>query len=49
MTFESILDLKKSPYKNGERPSFYLDLNINQIVDRIRVVWGEAGHCRQEH
>lgn len=41
MTFKSILDLKESPYKKGDRPSFYLDLNINQIIDRIRVVWGE--------
>lgn len=41
MTFTSILDLKESPYKKGDRPSFYLDLNINQIIDRIRVVWGE--------
>ncbi len=41
MVFESILDMRKSPYKNGDRPSFYLDLNINQIIDRIKVIWGE--------
>ncbi len=41
MVFESILDMRKSPYKDGERPSFYLDLNINQIIDRIRAAWGE--------
>ena len=41
MVFESILDMRKSPSKELPRPSFYLDLNINQIVDRIRVVWGE--------
>lgn len=41
MNFESILDMRKSPYKGLPRPSFYLDLNINQIVDKIRAVWGE--------
>lgn len=41
MVFESILDMRKSPSKELPRPSFYLDLNINQIVDKIRVVWGE--------
>lgn len=41
MAFNSILDLRKSPYKGEARPSLYLDLNINQIVDRIEALWGE--------
>ena len=41
MEFNSILDLRKSPYKGEARPSLYLDLNINQIVERIEALWGE--------
>jgi len=41
MAFNSILDLRKSPYKDEARPSLYLDLNINQIVDRVEALWGE--------
>ena len=41
MVFKSILDMRKSPSKGLPRPSFYLDLNIYQIVDKIRTVWGE--------
>ena len=41
MEFTSILDLKKSPYKDLTRPVFFLDLNINQIIDRIGFIWGE--------
>lgn len=41
MEFTSILDLRKSPYKGQVRPHFYTDLNLHQIIDRIRFLWGE--------
>lgn len=41
MEFTSILDLRKSPYKEVSRPSFFMDLNLNQIIDRIKQLWGE--------
>lgn len=39
--FTSILDLKKSQYKDRVRPAYFLDLNLNQIIDRIHLIWGE--------
>lgn len=39
--FTSILDLKKSQYKDMVRPAYFLDLNLNQIIDRIHLIWGE--------
>lgn len=41
MAFESILDLHKSSYKDELRPSFYMDFNLDQIIDRICKNWGE--------
>lgn len=41
MEFKSILDLRESPYKDEVRPSLFLDLNLNQIVERIEQLWGE--------
>lgn len=41
MEFISILDLRKSPYKGEARPSLYVDLNLNQIIERIEKLWGE--------
>lgn len=40
-SFNSILDLQDSPYKERTRPAFFTDLNINQIIDRICLDWGE--------
>lgn len=41
MAFESILDLHNSSYKDEIRPSFYVDFNLDQIIDRICRNWGE--------
>ena len=41
MTFESILDLYSSSYKDELRPSFYVDFNLDQIIDKICKNWGE--------
>lgn len=41
MAFESILDLRKSSYKDELRPSFYVDFNLDQIIDRVCRNWGE--------
>ncbi|MBR3824458.1 MAG: hypothetical protein IKJ39_04590 [Lachnospiraceae bacterium] len=41
MAFESILDLHRSSYKDELRPSFYVDFNVDQIIDRICKNWGE--------
>ena len=41
MAFESILDLHRSSYKDELRPSFYVDFNVDQIIDRICRNWGE--------
>ncbi|MBQ7924787.1 MAG: hypothetical protein IJ335_00650 [Lachnospiraceae bacterium] len=40
MGFTGILDLKQSPFKERGRPDFYLDLNLNQIIERICQEWG---------
>jgi len=41
MAFESILDLRRSSYKDELRPSFYVDFNVDQIIDRVCRNWGE--------
>ncbi|MBR6664119.1 MAG: hypothetical protein IKL22_00190 [Lachnospiraceae bacterium] len=41
MAFESILDLHRSSYKDELRPSFYVDFNVDQIIDKICKNWGE--------
>ncbi len=38
--FRSILDLEERPMGEEGRPSFYLDLNLNQVIDRICRDWG---------
>ncbi len=39
--FGSILDLRESPYKGSGRPNFFVDLNVDQVIDRISLLWGE--------
>lgn len=39
-SFGSILDLEESPYKDKEVPAFFQDLNLDQIIERIRLDWG---------
>lgn len=39
--FISILDPRKSSDQEIQRPIFYQDLNIDQIIDRICLIWGE--------
>ncbi len=39
--FSSILDMEESPYKKKRRPAFYQDLNLDQVIERIRLDWGE--------
>ncbi len=41
MEFNSILDLKENPFKDLPRSEFYMDLNINQIIENITEIWGE--------
>lgn len=40
MGFISILDRRESPYKEKERPAFFQDLNLDQVIERIRLDWG---------
>ena len=35
----SILDLRESPHTDAPRPVFYLDLNLNQILDKVTAQW----------
>ncbi|MCR5461262.1 MAG: hypothetical protein K6F51_15465 [Acetatifactor sp.] len=35
----SILDLQESPHTDAPRPVFYLDLNLNQILDKVTMQW----------
>ncbi|MBP5281940.1 MAG: hypothetical protein J6Z22_05510, partial [Lachnospiraceae bacterium] len=35
----SILDKLESPHTDAPRPAFYLDLNINQIIDKVTNGW----------
>ncbi len=39
MEFNSILDLDKVPEREDGRPAFFLDLNLNQIIERICALW----------
>jgi hypothetical protein len=39
--FTSILDMAESPYKEKARPAFFRDLNLDQVIERIRLDWGE--------
>lgn len=39
MDFVSILDLKKVPEREGGRPAYFLDLNLNQVIERICTLW----------
>lgn len=41
MEFTSILDMEESAYKEKRRPAFYQDLNLDQVIERIRLDWGE--------
>lgn len=38
----SVLNKRKSPHTEEERGAFFLDLNVNQIIDRMAVRWGQA-------
>ena len=35
----SILDMQESPHTDAPRPAFYLDLNLNQIIDKVTSQW----------
>ncbi len=41
MEFTSILDLRESPYKEMPGSAFYLDCNLNQVIERITLEWRE--------
>ena len=41
MEFTSILDKKDSPFREKPRPAFFRDLNLDQVIERIRLDWGE--------
>lgn len=41
MAFDSILDLRESPFREKPRPVFLQDLNLDQVIDRISLYWGE--------
>lgn len=41
MGFPGILDLHKNSSEDIARPAFFLDLNIDQIIERICREWGE--------
>lgn len=38
----SILDKKNSPRQDVARPAYFLDLNLNQIIDKVTAQWGPA-------
>ena len=40
MEFTSILDLHTSADRDEQRPAFFLDLNLDQIIQRIDDLWG---------
>ncbi|MBR6477727.1 MAG: hypothetical protein IKS85_04695 [Lachnospiraceae bacterium] len=35
----SVLDKIESPHTDAPRPAFYLDLNVNQIIDKVTTGW----------
>lgn len=39
MTFQSILDFKEGIYINKIRPAFFLDLNLDKVIDNIQYQW----------
>lgn len=39
--FTSILDREESCCKEKPRPDFFRDLNLDQVIERIRLDWGE--------
>lgn len=39
--FVSILDPEDNTCKERQRPAFYKDLNLDQVIDRICTLWGE--------
>lgn len=41
MNFTSILDKEESSYRNRRRPEFFLDLNLDQLIERIQFQWAE--------
>lgn len=41
MGFESILDLRESPFKEEPRGCMYQDLNLDQIIGQIENIWGD--------
>lgn len=41
LKFTSILDRKESPWRERAFPAFYSDLNLDQVIERIRLEWGE--------
>lgn len=41
MEFISILDMEESAYREKRRPAFYQDLNLDQVIERIRLDWGD--------
>lgn len=42
MEFTSILDLRRRPNQDTSRPSFFVDLNLHQVVEKIQSLWGET-------
>lgn len=42
MEFTSILDLRKRPNQDTTRPSFFVDLNLHQVVEKIQSLWGDT-------
>ncbi len=41
LEFTSILDREESPWRGKAFPAFFSDLNLNQVIERIRLEWGE--------
>ena len=41
LQFTSILDREESPWRGKAFPAFFSDLNLNQVIERIRLEWGE--------
>lgn len=41
MEFQSILDLEESAFKDQVRPAFFVDLNLDQILELIQFQWSQ--------
>lgn len=39
MSFQSILDLKEGTYISKIRPAFFIDLNLDKVIDNIQYQW----------